>query len=305
MLVKEKGALAIIRDIAGKLKAVVSKDTIVKANFEETVARTTRSLMTVSRELNDKGMDAITPKALIFITRIEKGQYANAETKRRYEEIKEEVKEYLVSKAGETKGLKMLKDIEDSWTKILSKKDRFLYMSQLYETVFLPSFKTKNEVIPIPMFDSYIIGNCVDYMSLYMKAIQSKEDKVEIDKCVDLAEKELKKMQSTAKQFFSGNKLFSFIKGFYKTTFNVLSVFTHGAYDINDILVPEGLFPIGAKVAGMRHPVMSGVVLFRVVGYTQDNTIKIDEIHFKRFQADCDGDFFLVSELMAHLITGN
>ena len=33
MLVKEKGALATIRDIAGKLKAVVSKDTIAKANY--------------------------------------------------------------------------------------------------------------------------------------------------------------------------------------------------------------------------------------------------------------------------------
>lgn len=143
MLVKEKGALAIIRDIAGKLKAVVSKDTIVKANFEETVARTTRSLMTVSRELNNKGMDAITPKALIFITRIEKGQYANAETKRRYEEIKEEVKEYLVSKAGETKGLKMLKDIEDSWTKILSKKIDFYTCHNFTKQCFYLRLKQK------------------------------------------------------------------------------------------------------------------------------------------------------------------
>lgn len=294
--------LALKLDIGGKLRAIVDKDTMATATLVEDIALTIKSLLTGVEEYHRKGVDTLTPKALVFIARLEKGKYANAKLKELYEKTKTD----MVNKLAETNGLAkanmLMEKIESSWVELLSKKDRFLYVGKLYKTMQLPTFKKANEVFPIPLFDSFVIGNAVDYIAYYTKAMGNKETKAD---SVKKAEGELAKMKYTAKQFLSSNKLHAFIEGIFKAHFNVLAPFTHMSHGVNDILVPASSgFKIGDKVAGLRHPVMTGVVVFTVVGFTPDSTIKIDEIHFKRFQADSDGDFFLVSDMIYYLISG-
>ena len=289
-------------DITGKLRTIVDRETMSTASLVEDIGLTIKSLLTGVEEFHSKGVDNLTPKAIIFITRIEKGKYANQKLKELYENLKAEMIDKFAENNDIDRATALVGRIEESWTELLSKKDRFMYIGQLYKSILLPTFKKANEIFPVPLFDSFIAGNAMDYIANYTKAMGDKEKKAEY---VKRAETELAKMKYTAKQFLSSNKLHAFIEGMFKADFNVLAPFTHGAFKINDILVPASSgFEIGDKVAGLRHPVMTGVVVFNVVGYTTDSTIKIDEIHFKRFQADSDGDFFLISDLIYYLISG-
>lgn len=241
----------------------------------------------------------------MFIARIEKGKYASYKLKEIYSNTRSEIVAMITEKQGAEKAELVVTRIEKSWEILMSKKDRFIYISNLYKTIQLPTFKVANEVIPIPTFDSYIVGNCLNYIAFYLLAIQNKEDKRKKEDYAKKGEDELRKIKYTASQFLSSNKLHAFIDGFFKAHFNVLAPFTHGAHNINGIFVPASSgFAIGDKVAGLRHPVMTGVVIFTVLGYTEDSTIKIDEVHFRRFQADSDGDFFLVSDMLYYLLSG-
>lgn len=291
-------------DLGGKLKAIVDRDTMATATLVEDIGITIKSLLTGVEEFHTKGIDSLTPKALVYITRLEKGKYANAKMKELYINTKNDMIAKFAETNGNDKAVLLVEKIESAWVELLSKKDRFMYIGQLYKTMQLPTFKKANEVYPIPLFDSFIVGNAIDYIANYTKAMGEPDKNKKADS-VKKADGELAKMRYTAKQFLSSNKLHAFIDGFFKAHFNVLAPFTHGAHDVNDILVPASSgFAIGSKVAGLRHPVMTGVVIFKVVGYTPDSTIKIDEIHFKRFQADSDGDFFLVSDLIYYLMSG-
>ena len=288
----------------GKLRVIADEEVKTKVLKEE-ISTTIKSLLTGVEEYHLKGIDKLTPKALIFITRLDKGKFANAKLKELYNNLKTEI----IAKFEEANGLDRAKmifeQIEKDWKLILSKKDRFLYVSQLYDMVYLPTFKKAGEVIPVPLFDSFIMENIIDYIAFYTQAMNDKSDKNKKAEFVKKAETEFSKMQTKARQFLSSNKLHAFIDGLFKAHFNVLAPFTHGSYKINEILVPVNSgFKIGDKVAGLRHPVMTGVVIFTVVGYTPDHTIKIDEVHFRRFQADSDGDFFLISDLIYYLISG-
>ena len=289
-------------DVKGTLKAIVDRDNMATATLVEDIGLTIKSLLTGVEDFHTKGVDSLTPKALVFITRLEKGKYANTKLKELYTNTKNDMIAKFAETNGNDRAVALVEIIESSWVELLSKKDRFMYIGQLYKTMQLPTFKKANEVFPIPLFDSFIVANAIDYIAFYTKAMGYKDKKAEY---VKKAEGELAKMRYTAKQFLSSNKLHAFIDGFFKAHFNVLAPFTHGAHDVNDILVPASSgFKIGDRVAGLRHPVMTGVVIFKVVGYTPDSTIKIDEIHFKRFQADSDGDFFLVSDMIYYLISG-
>lgn len=289
-------------DITGKLRAIVDKEAMTSVLLQEDIGLTIKSLLTGVEEFHMKGIDSLTPRALIFITRLEKGKFANAKLKELFLNIKIEMTNKLAESNGIDRATVLVDRIEESWTELLSKKDRFMYIGQLYKSMKLPTFKQANAVYPIPLFDSFIVGNAIDYIANYTKAMGDKDRKAEL---VKKAEEELAKMKYTARQFLSSNKLHAFIEGLFKAHFNVLAPLTHGVYGINDILVPlNSGFKVGDKVAGLRHPVMTGVVIFTVIGYTTDSTIKVDEVHFKRFQADSDGDFFLVSDMLYYLISG-
>lgn len=289
-------------DLGGKLKAIVDRDTMATATLVEDIGI---SLLTGVEEYHTKGIDSLTPKALVYITRLEKGKYANTKLKELYINTKNDMIAKFAETNGTDKAVLLVEQLEKDWKLILSKKDRFLYVSQLYDMVYLPTFKKAGEVIPVPLFDSFVMENIIDYIAFYTQAMNDKNDKNKKAEFVKKAEAEFSKMQTKARQFLSSNKLHAFIDGLFKAHFNVLAPFTHGAYKVNEILVPVSSgFKIGDKVAGLRHPVMTGVVIFTVVGYTPDHTIKIDEVHFRRFQADSDGDFFLISDLIYYLISG-
>ena len=289
----------------GKLRVIANREEVKTKVLKEEISTTIKSLLTGSEEYHLKGIDKLTPKALIFITRLDKGQFANAKLKELYNNLKTEIIAKFEEANGLARAQMIFEQLEKDWKLLLSKKDRFLYVSQLYDMVFLPTFKKAGEVIPVPLFDSFIMENIIDYIAFYTQAMNDKNDKNKKAEFVKKAETEFSKMQTKARQFLSSNKLHAFIDGLFKAHFNVLAPFTHGAYKVNEILVPASSgFKIGDKVAGLRHPVMTGVVIFTVVGYTPDHTIKIDEVHFRRFQADSDGDFFLISDLIYYLISG-
>lgn len=289
-------------DKGGKLKAIVDRDKLETSEFIEEIGITIKSLMTGVELFHTNGIDTLTPKAMLFISRLDKGDWATRTLKEQYDKIRAEMIEILLPKNGEDKSERIVSKIEDSWKMLLSKKDRFIYMGQLYKTMFLPTFTEKNRVYIIPMFDSFIVDNAMKYMSYNVGAIGNESRRTEWRKSAD---DELNKIKYTARQFLSSNKLHAFIDDMFKADFNVLAPFTHGAYKTSEILVPQSSgFAIGSRLAGMRHPVMTGVVIFTVAGYTPDNTIKVDEVHFKRFQADSDGDFFLVSDLLYYLMSG-
>ncbi len=291
-------------DVAGRLRAIVNKDTMKGFVFEETVSDTIKSLLTGLEAHHEKGTDTLTPRAIVFISHIEKGKWGGQKLKSLFEEIKAEMTAKLAEINGEKRATDLVNDIVKAWTQLLSKKDRYLYISKLYKYMLVPTFKTKSVCFPVPLFDSFIASNVIDYVTNYTLAMGAKE-KDKRASYVKRAESELAKMKYTATEFLSSNKLHAFIEGLFKADFNVLAPFTHGSYKINEILVPVNSgFKIGDKVAGLRHPVLTGVVIFTVVGYTPDHTIKIDEIHFRRFQADSDGDFFLISDLIYYLISG-
>lgn len=297
--------IALKLDITGTLRAMVDREEMSTCMLEENINMTIKSLMTGVKEFNANGIDSLTPKALMFIARIEKGKFASFKLKEIYKDTREQMVLKISEKQSPEKAEEVVKRIEAYWTTIMSKEHRFLYISNLYNSIQLPTFKKTNEVVPIPTFDAFVVGNCLNYIAFYLLAIQNKDDKSKKDDYAKKGESELNKIKYTASQFLSSNKLHAFIDGFFRAHFNVLAPFTHGAHNINGIFVPANSgFKIGDKVAGLRHPVMTGVVIFTVLGYTEDSTIKIDEVHFRRFQADSDGDFFLVSDMLYYLLSG-
>lgn len=297
--------IALKLEITGTLRAMTDRDDMTTCMLTEDIGMTIKSLMTGVEEFNANGIDSLTPKALMFITRIEKNEYASYKLKEIYNDTRRKMVAMIAEKQSPERAELVVTRIEKAWELLMSKKDRYIYISSLYKTIQLSTFKEANQVIPIPTFDSYVVGNCLNYIAFYLLAIQNKDDK---NKKADYAKKgedELRKIKYTASQFLSSNKLHAFIDGFFKAHFNVLAPFTHGANNQNGIFVPVSSgFAIGDKVAGLRHPVMTGVVIFTVLGFTEDSTIKIDEVHFRRFQADSDGDFFLVSDMLYYLLSG-
>lgn len=295
--------VGLFEDVNGEHLFVQKAGKISTIIMEEEIVDTYRSLMAVVSS-GENFYSCLTPRALIFISRLSADTYASKYLKKIYGEIEKDLIDFLVSKAGEEKGNKIFSSIVSSWKNLLSLKKKYLHIGGVYDIVFLPIISNqKGECIRIPIFDSFIIGNVIDFIRERTGAISNKDDKKKLERANKRTNAALSKIRAAARKFLSSNKLNYFIEGRYRTHFNALRPATAGSIKHNEIIIPQSAgFEIGEKVSGLRHPVMTGVKIFTVVGYSKDNSIILSEVNFQKYQSDADGDFFSVDDMIYELI---
>ena len=309
----------LVKDANGKFKSYASKE-IETTDFNENYRDTFFSLCSGHETFWSQGLKTLTPKALLFLARLNakaqvKGKDFSVKFLREtYDEISSNLVKLLSAKRGEKEAKEILNMLEFSWNQIMISEDKLEFIFNLYDEILLPSIESWEKVISVPLFDTYIIKNCLDYT----RFLTNYKDKG-LEKDLKSAQEELKKIQNKAHSYLSGNSLNKFMdQNVFNADFNVLMPFTHipgGVWELhsglridrdNGIFVPPlSGFKVGDRVAILRHPSSTGVEILTVVGHTKDHTIKISEIFFRKFLADADGDFVLISEVLTWLITGH
>lgn len=293
----------LVENAQGKHLFVQKAEKISSIVMDETIEDTYRSLMSIVAP-GENFYSCLTPNAIIFVSRLNAGMYASKYLKQLHEAIEKDLIDFLTAKAGAEKGNKIFSAIVKSWENMLNLKNKYLHIGGVYNTIFMPMITSKKgECVRIPIFDSFIIGNVFDFIRERTSAISNKNETEKFEGAVKRMNAALSKIKAAARQFLSSNKLHYFIEGGYRSHFNALRPATSGSIKHNEIIIPESSgFKIGEKVAGLRHPVMSGVKFFIVKGYSIDNTIILSEENFQKYQSDADGDFFLLSELIYELV---
>lgn len=301
-------AAALEEDVNGEFVYVerIKNKEIETVDVEETPTDTYRSLTTIMRA-DGNSYNILTPNACIVIARCFSGQYASKGLKLFYTTIINGIAKELKTKTGaENEKIKLvLENLIKRWQMVLRKRNRWIYLQNIYNTVFMPAFEGAGKAIEIPIFNAYLFDNVFSHISAKISEHFYREEKrteKQIKKAADKAAEELNKISAAAYNYMQGNKLHEFIKGVHKTDFNVVTPIEIGTIGETEIIVPEGTFEIGKKVAGFRHPVMLGATIFTVVGFSKDHTIKVCESQFQRYMMDSDGDFFLINELVYKLI---